>query len=316
MVMVSLAVEPTDDVTVTVATSDETVATVAGAPLTFTDSNWDDAQEITVTSVGDDDPADTKATVTLSAMGGGYGSAKAVKVAITVEDDEEATITVTDNFEDAEIVEGGQLEYDIILSAPPPEGKNVRVNLQVVGLATLSTAQVMFTSTTSESTIAVTVTTLGDSDSKDETLVIRHSVDADDGSGYESSAAPANIDVTVKDDEAAGVVVSHTSLSVEEGSTAMYTVRLTKAPSETETVTIHLAGTGVNLSPVSLTFTANTFEQTQDVTVTGHTDSDSVDNQATVVHTVVATNSETDGDTDYEGVTASTVKITVTEPSS
>ena len=243
-------------------------------------------------------------------MGGGYGSAKAVKVAITVEDNEEATITVTDNFEDAEIVEGGQLEYDIILSAPPPAGKNVRVNLQVVGLATLSTAQVMFTSTTANNTIAVTVTTLGDSDSKDETLVIRHSVDADDGSGYESSAAPANIDVTVKDDEAAGVVVSHTSLSVEEGRTAEYTVRLTKAPSDGETVTVHLAGTGVNLSPVSLTFTANTFEQTQDVTVTGHTDSDSVDNQATVVHTVVAVG----GDKDYETVTASTVRITVTEP--
>ena len=37
------------------------------------------------------------------------------------------------------------------------------------------------------------------------------------------------------------------------------------------------------------------------------------DNQATVVHTVTTANSETDGDTDYEGVTASTVRITVTE---
>ena len=103
MVMVSLAVEPTDDVTVTVATSNDAVATVAGAPLTFTDSNWDDAQEITVTAVEDADPADAEATVTLTATGGGYGSAEKVEVDITVEDDEEATISVTDDFHDAEV---------------------------------------------------------------------------------------------------------------------------------------------------------------------------------------------------------------------
>ena len=119
MVMVSLAVEPTDDVTVTVVSDDTDVATVAGAPLTFTDSNWDDAQEVTVTAVGDDDPADAEATVTLTATGGGYGSADEAEVEITVEDDEEATISVTDDFHDAEVVEGGTLTYMITLSAPP-----------------------------------------------------------------------------------------------------------------------------------------------------------------------------------------------------
>ena len=106
--------------------------------------------------------------------------------------------------------------------------------------------------------------------------------------------------------------MSRTSLSVEEGGTATYTVRLTKAPSDGETVTVHLAGTGVNLAPVSLEFTESDFAGPKTVTVTGHTDSNSVDDQATVVHTVVAAG----GDKDYEGVTASTVRITVTEPSS
>ena len=48
--------------------------------------------------------------------------------------------------------------------------------------------------------------------------------------------------------------------------------------------------------------------------VTGHTDTNSVDDQATVVHTVVAANPDEDGAKDYDGVTASTVRITVTEP--
>ena len=102
--------------------------------------------------------------------------------------------------------------------------------------------------------VPVTVTTLHDSNDDDATFTIRHSVDADDDSGYKGAAAPSNIDVTVKDDEAAGVVVSRTSLSVVEGGTATYIVSLTKAPSTDETVTVHLAGTGVNLSAGSLIF--------------------------------------------------------------
>ena len=305
-IMVRLAVMPMADVTVTVASSDAEVATVDENELTFTDSNWDDEQTITVTAIGDLDPADTKATVTLSATGGGYGSSEPVKVTITVEDDEEATITVTDDFKNAEVVEGGNIVYSIILSAPPVADETVRVNLQVLGgLATVDPAQAVFESGTALNTVEVTVTTWHDSNDDDATFTIRHSVDADDDSGYKGAAAPSNIDVTVKDDEAAGVVVSHTSLSVEEGGTAEYMVSLTKAPSDGETVTIHFAGTGVNLSheSVELTTTAQT------ITVTGHTDSNSVDDQATVVHTVVTTG----GDEDYDGVAASTVRITVTE---
>ena len=89
----------------------------------------------------------------------------------------------------------------------------------------------------------------------------------------------------------------------------MYTVRLTKAPSTDEMVTIHFAGTGVNLSTGSLEFDSTA---PQTITVTGHTDSNSVDDQATVVHTVVTTG----GDEDYDGVTASTVRITGPEPPS
>ena len=307
--MVRLAAEPMADVTVTVVSDDIGVATVDDAELTFTDANWDDEQPIMVTAPDDDDPADAKATVTLKATGGGYGSADSVVVDITVDDDEEATISVTDDFEDAEVVEGGTLTYTISLSAPPPADETVRVNLQVLGLATVQPAQAVFESTTSGNAIEITVSTLHDSNDEDATFTIRHSVDADDDSGYKGAAAPSNIDVTVKDDEAAGVVVSHTSLSVEEGGTAEYTIRLTKAPSSDETVTVHLAGTGVNLSAGSLTFTS---VAAQTVTVTGHTDSNSVDDQATVVHTVVTTG----GEEDYDGVTASTVRITVTEPES
>ena len=70
-VMVRLAVVPTGDVTVTVAIPEVedvvAAATVAPTSLTFTAANWDDEQTVTVTAASDLDPADGKATVTLSA---------------------------------------------------------------------------------------------------------------------------------------------------------------------------------------------------------------------------------------------------------
>ena len=111
-----------------------------------------------MTAVADLDPADVKATVTLAASGGGYGSAEDVEVAVTVEDDEEATISVTDDFKDAEVVEGGTLTYMITLSAPPVATETVRVNLQVLGgLATVDPAQAVFESDTVGNAIEVTV---------------------------------------------------------------------------------------------------------------------------------------------------------------
>ena len=99
-------------------------------------SNWDDEKTVTVTALTDDDPADGKATVTLSAADGGYGSAEDVKVEITVADDEEATISVSNDFKNAEVVEGGAhyVQYHLVGQSGVGR-KTVRVNLQVLGLA-------------------------------------------------------------------------------------------------------------------------------------------------------------------------------------
>ncbi len=312
--MVKLDAEPTGDVTVS-ATLDP-VSGVAGIEsgdesLTFTTLNWNTEQGITITGTADDDPVDAEAKLTLDASGGGYGSAEDVEVTVNVDDDEDATISIADDVSGAEVLEGGTMTYNVTLSAPPPTDETVRVNLSVTGPASVSPAQAVFESNTADNSVTITVTPFSDSDMEDEDVTISHSVDATDGSGYESATAPSNVSVKIKDDEAAGVVVSRTMLSVDEGQTVTYTVRLTTAPSADETVTINLAGTGVNLDETSLEFTDGNFSTVQTVTVTGHVDGDDQDDDASVVHTVTTTG----GDEDYDGVTASTVNITVKEPS-
>jgi hypothetical protein len=311
--MVKLSAEPTGEVTVeaTLEPADG-VAVIASddAILTFTTDNWDTEQVITITGVDDDDPVDTVATLTLAASGGGYGSAEDVDVTVNVADDEEATISIADGVSGAEVIEGGTMTYNVTLSAPPPADQTVLVNLSVTGPASVSPAQAVFTSG-GTTDLPITVTPFSDSDSDDESVTISHSVDASDGSGYESATAPSNVSVTIKDDEAAGVVVSRTALSVDEGGTATYTVRLTTAPSDLETVTIYLAGSGVNLDVTSLEFGAGDFAAGKTVTVTGHVDGNDVDDMGSVVHTVESSG----GDGDYAAVTASPVDITVKEPS-
>ena len=309
--MVKLAAEPTGDVVVSTTLDPDGVATIASEDesLTFTTLNWNTEQGITITGDADLDPVDAEAKLTLVAAGGGYGSAEDVEVTVNVDDDEDATISIADGVSGAEVIEGGTMTYNVTLSAPPPTDETVRVNLSVTGSASVSPAQAVFESNTADNSVTITVTPFSDSDMEDEDVTISHSVDATDGSGYESATAPSNVSVTIKDDEAAGVVVSRTVLSVEEGGTVTYTVRLTTAPASGETVTINLAGTGVNLGATSLTFDDGDFAAPKDVTVTGHVDGDDQDDAASVVHTVTS-----DGAT-YASVTASTVNITVKEPS-
>ena len=66
-----------------------------------------------------------------------------------------------------------------------------------------------------------------------------------------------------------GVTASPTSLTIDEGDSAPYTVRLDTRPAGTVTVTVTGGAPGVvAVSPRTLTFDAQTWNTTQTVTVT------------------------------------------------
>ena len=94
--------------------------------------------------------------------------------------------------------------------------------------------------------------------------------------------------VTILDDDARGVMVSPTSLPVDEGMTAEYTVVLKSEPTGSVTVTVKdpTDNTDVTAGPASLTFDENDWDTPQTVTVSAVQDADGVDDPATVTHTV------------------------------
>ena len=66
--------------------TDLTLTGLTGNTLTFTTSNWDTAQTVTVKAGQDDDGSDDSVTLTHAAAGGNYAGTKA-----------DLTVTVTDN---------------------------------------------------------------------------------------------------------------------------------------------------------------------------------------------------------------------------
>ena len=81
--------------------------------------------------------------------------------------------------------------------------------------------------------------------------------------------------VSITDDDEAGVMVSPTELPIREGESGFYTVVLESEPTAPVTVTISgHSGTDVSLDKISLSFTAADWNQEQTVMVTGGQDED------------------------------------------
>ena len=86
---VKLTTQPRANVTVAVSSDDAGAGAVSPASQTFTTSDWNTAQTVTVSGVNDSDTSNETLTVSLSASGGGYGS-KTGSVSVNVTDDDTA----------------------------------------------------------------------------------------------------------------------------------------------------------------------------------------------------------------------------------
>ena len=96
---VKLNSQPTANVTIGVSSSDTTEGTVSPSLLTFTTSNWNANQTVTVTGVDDSDADGNQSyTVVLAAANSsdsGYSGLNPVDVTVTNTDDETAGFTVS-----------------------------------------------------------------------------------------------------------------------------------------------------------------------------------------------------------------------------
>ena len=126
---IELATEPTATVTVAIVSSNTDITISPSSPLTFTTTNWDTAQTVTVHAGQDDDTTHDSAILTHTASGGNYGTVTG-SVTVTVTDDD-----TTPNLGDSGTTPGdGNNNNDTPPVATPPVIPPVTVSAQALTL--------------------------------------------------------------------------------------------------------------------------------------------------------------------------------------
>ncbi len=295
---VRLVSQPTATVTVTVTTPGIGVTTDK-TRLTFTTSDWNLLQTVTVSAAADA-PIGGFSNIVYTFSGGNYGPSTFFGIVSVVADSVPAALLLSPS--SLRVVEGGDASYTVRLSAPPSGSVTVAANLPSGTDLTLDAASLTFTTSTWNTAQTVTVSAAEDDDAVNDVATLLHTAS---GGGYDLVAA--NLQVAVIDDDATSrrLVISPPTLRVAEGGSNTYTVRLATQP--TAQVTVAIAGqasTDLSLDSTSLTFTTSTWNTAQTVTVSASQDDDAVNDSATLTHTAAGG--------DY-GTVAGSVAVTVTD---
>ena len=212
---------------------------------------------------------------------------KVTSALITITDNDVAAVTISQT--DFTINEGGTGSYTVVLDTEPSDDVTVTINDPTDNTdVTASPESLTFTMEDWDTPQTVTVMADQDADGADERATVTHEVS---GGGYGEVSIP-DVLVTVTDDETVSIVLSKSSLTVEEGDTTgeTYTVKLSHAPSESVTVTVSgQDNTDLMLSGLSamntLTFSTSNWNTAQTVTVKADQDDDTADDDVTLTHT-------------------------------
>ena len=266
---VTLKSIPTGNVEVALASKDTTEVKVSPAKLTFTPSNWNVGQTITMTGVDDhviDGNVESVVALTVSSSDAHYDKL-ASEIKVTTVDDDAASIVVKS--ESATISEkGGSTTMSVSLAAQPES--DVTITLKSSDASELVPAVSTITFTASNWNVAQTVILNAVDDSlADGTQTAYVTLTSSSADGNFNGLKAQSAVYSISDNETAGVVVSTTSLELKpSGYTGTFNVKLSVEP--VSDVTVNLATTNsatASLSATSLKFTSSTWNTPQTVTV-------------------------------------------------
>ena len=277
-----------------------------------TDATWNTPQTVTVTGPNDDNAVEETATITHSI--GGIVASGILRATMDESDTRGVTVSTTS----LEVTENGTARYNIVLDSQPVGDAENRVTVTVGGASgdvTVEPSQLVFTDDDWFTAKEVAVSAALDDDGEpDAPVTLTHTVR---GGDYERTRADS-VRVTVKEIHTRGIIVDTTlapdespevatsSLTVVEGMTGMYSVRLESQPTGTVTVMVRGASGDVTVKPSRLIFTTGNWDEEQMVEVKAGQDDDAEPDPA-----VTLTHAASGGG--YSGVTSGMVTVTVTE---
>ena len=290
---VKLDSQPATNVVLNIADTNE--VTVSTGSLTFTNSNWDDEQTVTVTAI-DDSSADGDTTTDITISVDNSSDSQYTSVA-----DQEVTVTTTDNDSadtTAPTLTVGASQM-ITTASVANDTVVVITSTETIGSATITNSdfKVSITGMTGmTATVALNTALAGG----DHTFTVTIT----DQAGNSVSTGIQTVNV-------AGFTLSKPTAAVTEGgATDNFTVKLDSQPTANVVLDIESADTNeVTVSPVSLTFTNSNWDDEQTVTVTAVDDS-SVDGDTTTEITISVGSGS---DFEYANIDSQNVTVTTTD---
>ena len=298
-----LDTEPAAEVTIAIQAPEDADIAVDKTTLTFTADDWNTPQTVTVTAAHDDDAVnDDPGTITHAVSGGDYDTVTAADVEVTITEDDTPGVSVS--LTALTIKEGDSQSYTIVLDTEPAADVTVEIQAPENADIAVDKTTLTFTADDWNTPQTVTVTAAHDDDAvADDPGTITHTVS---GGDYDTVIA-TDVEVTITEDDTPGVSVSLTALTIKEGDSQSYTVRLDTEPTADVTVEIQAPeNADITVDQTALTFTAGDWNTPQTVAVTAAHDDDAVaDDPGTITHTVRGG--------DYEGMAVTGVEVTIVE---
>ena len=175
--------KPTDTVTVTIGGGDPAVSlsgdTLTNNQLTFTTTNWNTAQTITVTPVKDDNAVGETITLTHTLSGGDYAGIAADSVTINLTDSDTRNVVLSRQSLTVTEEDAAGSSYTVKLATQPSDTVTVTISghdgddLTLSG-TTLANNQLIFTTTNWGTAQTVTVKAGDDDNAVDESETLAH----------------------------------------------------------------------------------------------------------------------------------------------
>ncbi|HJM98659.1 MAG TPA: hypothetical protein QF850_00205, partial [Acidimicrobiales bacterium] len=312
-----LDTQPTDDVHFSVSDGSSDEISLSPTTITFSNSNWDTPQTVTVTGSDDNlvDGSQTS-TVTISVVDeisdDDYDSVLDQTLSVSTSDNDTAGFTVAESSGSTEVAETGSTDtFTVVLDAEPTSDVVIDITSGDTGEATISPSNLTFTSANWDTAQNVTVTGVND-DLVDGTQTTTITLAVNDGSSDNDFDGVNNqtVSATTTDSDTAGftVIESGGSTTVAEtGSTDTFTVVLDAQPVSDVVISVISADTGeVTVSSADLTFTSGNWDTSQTVTVTGIDDSIIDGSQTTLVTLAIVDESSDDS---FDSLNDQTVSI-------
>ena len=309
-VTVSLNRDPKRTVTIPIETDDQHGADYSGVPpdVTINSPNRSVTFAVTATQDSDDDDGES---VRLS-FGGLPDAVTAVTPSastISITDDDHPIVDVSFEKDTYDVNEGGSVDVMLMLSEAPGRSVTIQIDKTDSGATTADYSvpgAVTFGRNDTEKSISFSATQDSINDDNESVRLTLSSTLPD----RVEAVSPSSTTVSINDDDGPGVLITPTALTVPEGRSRTYTVKLTSEPTASVTVNLSTSGSTTVTHDATnnmLTFTAANWATNQTVRVSAaEDDADHDDETATISHSV------TSADGDYQRITPPDINVAVT----